>query len=77
MDGEQKISSETERNRVRGRREVDVSLWSPVQCSCHPLFIALFLVLQPGVGHRITSGRGDEGGRMRVGGGEPRTVTEG
>lgn len=35
-------------------REAGASLWSPVWRSRHPLFIALLLVLQPGVGHRVT-----------------------
>lgn len=45
-------------------REAGASLWSPVWRSRHPLFIALLLVLQPGVGHRVTPGE-DEGGTER------------
>lgn len=43
-------------------REAGASLWSPVWRSRHPLFIALLLVLQPGVGHRVTPGE-EEGAR--------------
>lgn len=67
----------TERNRKGEEedeeKEADASLWSSVRRSRHPLFIALLLVLQSGVGHGVTpsrEGRGENGC-------EQRGVTEG
>lgn len=34
--------------------KADASLWSPVCRSRHPLLVPLFLMLQPGVSHRVS-----------------------
>lgn len=66
MDGAQKSQKEEKEDGRRRRfRKADASLWTPVCRSRHPLFIAEFLVLQPGVGHRIAPDE-DGGGRTDV-----------
>lgn len=65
MDGAQKkiIKKMKKDGRRRRFRKADASLRTPVCRSRHPLLIAEFLVLQPGVGHRIAP---DEGGGGRT-----------
>lgn len=52
------------KNRGGGKETIageKASLWSPVCRSCHPLFVPLFLMLQSGVSHCISPGRGGKG----------------
>lgn len=48
-----------------GGGKADASLWSPVCCSCHPLFITLFLMLQSGISHCVSPEREGKGKRGR------------
>lgn len=63
--GQRETGREEEEEEEEECREAGASLWSPVWRSRHPLFIALLLVLQPGVGHRVTPGE-DGGGGERL-----------
>lgn len=65
MEDLEKNSSVRTEGEKKKEEEEEGSLWSPVCCSCHPLFIPLFLMLQSGVSHSVSPERESKGRNTR------------